>query len=651
MPRTRFILTLLAVLSLSSLYASHLQGGYQLSYKSAPGPHNDSLRYEVTLIYLNRVTANGHNPISLRVDINSSCFSTGSVQLYPYRVGSFYSGLSSLDYCSGTSPSPGIGYNVFKGFVSLPGVCNDYRFSFKACCDIYSSNNISSSSSQNAYVYADLNNTLEPNSTPRLDSADVVQFTCTNRPIHSYRFIEDDRDSVFYSSSAPNYSTSNNSILEYAYKPGYSVSNPVGSSSGFMLDSSSGAMQTSVDSAGYYIITIKYEEYRKDSSGTYIKISEGRCMPLLGITNHCLYPNFDLQHMSSPLTDTVDCGARTLTFRASRKISKSSVTYTGSEFLINASSSGNLAIQNVQVVSDSVIQVHLIQPIPAGQTIIVNTQTGTDGNTILSVCGQDISNLSQLTFYSRHSPAAQANFTAIGSLSGISFNSAGSVGSYFFWDLGDGNTATGDSVNHVYSSPGAYWVTLMVVNSCLDSAVYSDTVKVCAPMAPGFTYQILSSNGSGSLVQFDASASQAVDTYLWDFGDGSFGMGVSPQHWYVNPASNIIVKLIAYNFCNEDSTVSNTIVNLGLDKSSALDFQVYPNPFSNELFFSGTLGWWPEKWTLHNVQGEKVREGDLVEVGSRDRWSIKMADLPSGVYSLILSGDNNQRYSRTLVKL
>jgi PKD repeat protein len=112
------------------------------------------------------------------------------------------------------------------------------------------------------------------------------------------------------------------------------------------------------------------------------------------------------------------------------------------------------------------------------------------------------------------------------------------------WDFGDGSGASGATVNHSYSAPGDYTVTLTVFSEAglSDSDSLTITVDNRDPLAA-----FSATPGSGTApvtVSFDASGSRDEDTlsdpghgivdYRWDFGDGGFASGRSVQHEYVS---------------------------------------------------------------------------------------------------------------------
>ena len=161
----------------------------------------------------------------------------------------------------------------------------------------------------------------------------------------------------------------------------------------------------------------------------------------------------------------------------------------------------------------------------------------------------------------------------------ITFDGSGSADSdgeivEYLWDFGDGSTGTGVSLTHIYNEADTYTVTLIVKD---DSDALSTAVSTTAtisedtkdegeleesvneiPIAnPGDPYEGL----AGGEITFDGSRSTDSDgeiiEYLWDFGDGNTGAGVSPTHIY-NEADTYTVTLTVVDDSNASSATAST---------------------------------------------------------------------------------------------
>ncbi|KAB2814504.1 PKD domain-containing protein [Phaeocystidibacter luteus] len=118
--------------------------------------------------------------------------------------------------------------------------------------------------------------------------------------------------------------------------------------------------------------------------------------------------------------------------------------------------------------------------------------------------------------------------------SSSSFNfPLGSIETYY-WDFGDGTTATTQvgGVTHTYNDPGFYTVSLVVETSfgCTDTFTVTNLISVYPQPVADFTFQI---NSDGTVQFFNQST--LVDgntTYRWDFGDGTASLEENPIHSY-----------------------------------------------------------------------------------------------------------------------
>ena len=149
----------------------------------------------------------------------------------------------------------------------------------------------------------------------------------------------------------------------------------------------------------------------------------------------------------------------------------------------------------------------------------------------------------------------------------------------FIWDFGDGTprvVAGGGSVLHSYANPGTYNVKLILQDTAYCNAPDSITtpLSVDANVIASFT-----TPATGCL-QYNAvfdNTSQAGQTWLWDFGDGTTSTAFEPVHTYTM-AGTYNVVLIAYNpnTCNlSDTTAAFTIT---VFDSPTPDFSFAPVP-------------------------------------------------------------------------
>ena len=106
------------------------------------------------------------------------------------------------------------------------------------------------------------------------------------------------------------------------------------------------------------------------------------------------------------------------------------------------------------------------------------------------------------------------------------------------WDFGDGSHATGATPSHAYAQAGDYAATLRVTDDAgrtgeVARLVSVDTVPpqaafTVSPTSPTAT-QTATFNGSGS-----SDSDGTIESYEWDFGDGSHATGPTATHAYAH---------------------------------------------------------------------------------------------------------------------
>jgi chitodextrinase len=121
-----------------------------------------------------------------------------------------------------------------------------------------------------------------------------------------------------------------------------------------------------------------------------------------------------------------------------------------------------------------------------------------------------------------------------------SSSSRGSIASYA-WDFAGEATAESMTAAHTFTRPGRYPITLTVVDPAGEQA----SARVYVRVSGGAVTAVITANrlsGPAPLgIQFDGSASTAVDDtvldYHWDFGDNQESRLEAPFHLYRNPGT------------------------------------------------------------------------------------------------------------------
>lgn len=132
------------------------------------------------------------------------------------------------------------------------------------------------------------------------------------------------------------------------------------------------------------------------------------------------------------------------------------------------------------------------------------------------------------------------------------------------WSFGDGSSAAGEQVSHVYSTAGTYTVVLTVTDDAGRTGTTSQTVSVGTGGATASFVFSPSNPTVGTAVNFNASAStvapgRTIVSYSWDFGDGTFGSGAITSKAY-GSAGSYNVTLVIRDNQGQTATVTRAVV-------------------------------------------------------------------------------------------
>ena len=125
----------------------------------------------------------------------------------------------------------------------------------------------------------------------------------------------------------------------------------------------------------------------------------------------------------------------------------------------------------------------------------------------------------------------------------------------FSWDFGDGNTSTEENPEHIYQEAGEYIVT-QSINMAGCEVEKTDTISVNP--GPIVAFQI-ANNCLGEILQFEnTSQGDFLESFQWDFGDGTQSTQTNPSHLY-DTAGTYNVQLTALTSNGCDFTISQDV--------------------------------------------------------------------------------------------
>ncbi len=124
----------------------------------------------------------------------------------------------------------------------------------------------------------------------------------------------------------------------------------------------------------------------------------------------------------------------------------------------------------------------------------------------------------------------------------------------WFWDFGDGFTATGPAPSHTYAATGTYTLKLVITTNggCTDSIVIPNGVRVGNPPVPDFTAAPLVQCANNTITFTDLTP--VADRWTWDFGDGNLSALRNPSHFYTDSGYYSITLTVENNGCSNSIT-------------------------------------------------------------------------------------------------
>jgi PKD repeat protein len=257
--------------------------------------------------------------------------------------------------------------------------------------------------------------------------------------------------------------------------------------------------------------------------------------------------------------------------------------------------------------------------------------------TVTDQCGQTATTTVSITVCAPQTAA----FTYVANVLTLNFTANAPNATTYYWDFGNSTTGSGATPSVTYLAGGNYTVTLIAVNACGDSATTSQTIQVCTKPTAAFTFFVVSSNGGGMTVQFDATGSVGASQYQWFWGDGSSSNGANfIQHVYGVPSLSYIVTLIVTNSCGLSDTISIRLNQAGLENGVANKSLVYPNPFvpGDVLLVQSGAGLAASSSVLDvfDALGRKVVEGLRPAPEMEGGWRISTRNWAVGNYRLVI---------------
>lgn len=224
-------------------------------------------------------------------------------------------------------------------------------------------------------------------------------------------------------------------------------------------------------------------------------------------------------------------------------------------------------------------------------------------------------------------------------------------GASYHWDFGDGQTGSGQSVWHIYAPGSGYLAELTVGNICGDTLAFSDTITTCEEPLPSWTYKVISTTAAGMTVDFDGTASTNVNSFVWDFGDGTTdNSSLTPRHIYQTPGLHYYVSLTVENSCQQTRMRGFKMNEIGLGEYQLkIVYEMYPNPVQDILKVQlSESGSYFKIIELYSVSGQLIFKKEFDE--RVNTTELNLGSYNSGSYILNIQNQAGEFIQKLLVK-
>ena len=387
------------------LQATHITGG-DIQYRYIGDSTNIANQYQIILRVYRDCSPGTSTFISGNIAVQSSCFPTQNVTLTQIMNPGGANGEfppPTYQDCVNPGTVKCLGIRYFKGVVTLPGLCSDFKFVYQDCCRPGGVDNLVNSGAQPFYFEAKLNNFLGNNSSAKFVSEPARAFCVGNNFNWLQAVIEPDGDSLNYQ-LLPARGTNGAPL---AYTAGFTpqqpiTTNPAGS---FTLDVQSGNMNFTPATTQTVVIALEVREYRFDSTYfQWVQIGSSNRELVASVAANCSpqaqagvqldlnYPGTYVDPVNGLPTVDYTCLDSTVVLHFAVKLDCSSISPDGTDFRLTAPDGQPIPIKELVPICDvnnesEEILVRLHKPLAFNGKYFIYSKTGNDGNTLLNKCG------------------------------------------------------------------------------------------------------------------------------------------------------------------------------------------------------------------------------------------------------------------------
>ena len=194
------------------------------------------------------------------------------------------------------------------------------------------------------------------------------------------------------------------------------------------------------------------------------------------------------------------------------------------------------------------------------------------------------------------------------SILNTSTSNYGSIASYD-WTMTDGTTSTSVNPSHTFADTGMYTIQLIVTSSLGCADTVSHPVQVYPMPVADFTTVAGCQNSTMPFTNLSSVSSGNIQSYSWNFGDGTATAQVNPTHSYTSTSTfNVTLIATSDNNCRDTVVYPLTVYPLPVANFTATDAcqNTAVDFIDNSTISSGNITQW--SWNLGDGASSTVSE-------------------------------------------
>jgi len=154
----------------------------------------------------------------------------------------------------------------------------------------------------------------------------------------------------------------------------------------------------------------------------------------------------------------------------------------------------------------------------------------------------------------------------------------------WYWDFGDGATATTQNPSHTYSALGTYSVTEIASNAYGSDTITQTVTLTSQPVVAAFSTNQLQFCSSPATIDFTNNSTNA-SSYDWDFDDGNTSQAENPSHTFLSDGDYTVLLTANSLLCGSDTETVNTFI----DPANVIEENMPVNTSNTVTCCHGTL--------------------------------------------------------------